>query len=54
MPIPEKGGFESSGEFDPPHPLLTEHGEDRADVRFRAGQQVVVQNVAAGMDREFP
>ena len=54
VPVLEADGFESPREFDAAHLLFPEHGEHGADVRLRAGQQVVVQNVAAGADRQFP
>ncbi len=54
MPVLEAGGFEATREFNPPHPLLAQHGEDRADVLLRAGQQVVVQDIASRVDRQFP
>lgn len=54
MPILQAGRFEASGELDAAHTLGGEHGEDGADVALRAGQQVVVENVAALPDRQFP
>ncbi len=54
VPVLEAGSFEASREFDPAHPLFVQHGEDRTDVLLRAGQQVVVQNIASWMNRQLP
>ncbi len=54
MPILQAGRFEPAGELNTPQALFGEHGEDGADVALRTGQQIVVENVAAFPDGQFP
>ena len=54
MPVPQPGGFEPARKLNPAHSLGAKHGEDGADMRLRAGQKVIVDNVAALPDRQLP